>query len=787
MRKGGGIMHAGLNAFTQALSDFCRENVLAEKWLLAPSLRVGFQWLDAVTRSGRPVLNVRVKTVQHLALDLAGPEMDRRRVTFLRTCRAEVLMDRIVGRLRADRSGYLSELNPSPGLIRTLLAAVRDLRLAGLSTGDLRESAFEVAPKASEVRALLSEYEEELAQSNLADYADVLRMASARVGEAGTALPDGALVLIPQDAEENLKGLERTFWDALPPRARKVLPVDQPRAAPDGDLSDLDLLRWISAPGDAPAPKRDGAARLFRAVGEVNEVREVLRRCMEQKLAFDEVEIIHTDAQTYVPVVFEVAARLMPEGIETLPVTFGEGVPVRYSRPGRALAAWLAWIREGFPQATLVRMIQDGLVQVPGASDAGFSSARLGAILRAVKIGAGADRCLGAIDAERNALAARIRRLHARHADDGAAGSGSRVADLEQRLAGLKRLRPVVADLLTISPRENRDPRTTLAHAEQFVATHARCVSQLDAYGRRKLLDEIRELRDSLEEEDVAAGLDVWDWLAGLPGEARVCGQGPRPGCLFVSNLDRGGHSGRRHTFIVGLDDARFPGAGLQDPLLLDRERHGLSGDLPTAAARLARRLESFERLLARLRGTVTMSFCCRDLAEDRDMFPSGILLSAYRILSGSPEGDQEAMLKWGELVAPASFAPAHEGRGSTPQAGGSGACAPGEACRTRRNSSARVSRISDVDFAPARRGRAIASPNTTVMFRRPDAISTRRGRTAPSSLRAGWRPWAPAPWSTSSGTFSTSRPRTTMTSIPTSGSIPLKRVHFSTPCSATS
>ena len=26
-------------------------------------------------------------------------------------------------------------------------------------------------------------------------------------------------------------------------------------------------------------------------------------------------------------------------------------------------------------------------------------------------------------------------------------------------------------------------------------------------------------------------------------------------------------------TFIVGLDDSRFPGAGLQDPLLLDHER----------------------------------------------------------------------------------------------------------------------------------------------------------------------------------------------------------------------
>jgi hypothetical protein len=34
------------------------------KWLVAQWLRVGHQWLDAVTRAGQPIVNVHVKTIK---------------------------------------------------------------------------------------------------------------------------------------------------------------------------------------------------------------------------------------------------------------------------------------------------------------------------------------------------------------------------------------------------------------------------------------------------------------------------------------------------------------------------------------------------------------------------------------------------------------------------------------------------------------------------------------------------------------------------------------------------
>ena len=74
------------------------------------------------------------------------------------------------------------------------------------------------------------------------------------------------------------------------------------------------------------------------------------------------------------------------------------------------------------------------------------------------------------------------------------------------------------------------------------------------------------------------------------------------------------------------------PGSGTQDPVLLDEERKRLSPDLVTAAQQLTKRLDLFSRVLAGLHGAVgTLSYSCHNLADDREMFPSSVVLWALR------------------------------------------------------------------------------------------------------------------------------------------------------------
>jgi ATP-dependent helicase/nuclease subunit B len=653
-----------LNILTSALRDYFREHVLEEKVLLAPSRRVGFQWLDAVARSGSPVVSARVETLTGIALSLAAPEMDRLGLRLIGGVRLEFAVDNIASGLIGSRGGaYLSGIAPSPGLTRTLTAAIRDLRLAGVTSRSIKPAAFEVEEKGLEVKQMLAEFEKLLSETGQADYAQTLSMAARRLADEPGS-PGDAVYLMPEDMIEDLRGLERVLWDAVPEGRGALLPVDKPGEAPPGadtqPMTDSMLLRWTVDPDAAPAPSGDGTASIRSAVGEANEAREVLRRCIEGSVPFDHVEVVHTDPSAYVPLFYELATRVVPEGSDDLPVTFAEGIPARYSRPGRALVAWLDWTREGFPQRELVRIVRDGLLEVPGLGESGLSFARLAAILRELPVGVGLERYMPKVRSALEALDARLRELEAEPPAESDGDEGERALTVQKRerlssrREGLGLLATLLGALEAHAPVQDDSPEEALSKGRWFLEQQARSMTKIDAYGREALVDRVGELQDCIAEGGPAR-FDALAWLADLPESVRILGQGPKPGCIHVSSIYGGGHSGRPHTFILGMDDTRFPGAGLQDPVLLDRERTALSAVLPTAGARIKSKVTGFARLAARLRGEVVLSYCSRSLSDDREMFPSRLLVAANRTLTGGPT----ALLR--PASPPGSFAPLDE------------------------------------------------------------------------------------------------------------------------------
>lgn len=655
-----------MNALTTALAAVCRDQPLSEKWLIAPSRRVGHQWLELLARNDRPALNVRIKTLRSMAVDLAAPEMARRGLSLATPKAAVLLMDRALRRLGDRDLRYLTGLQSGLRLAEAVLASIHALRIADLDAGGLSPSAFEVPEKSRDFQTILRAGRAELEREQLVDEAAVLRMAVDRLERDSGRLGDDMLVLIPEDLR--CVGLRQRLLDAVSEQCRRTLPVDEPDhdAAHDPVGSDAELLRWLPAPGSAPQPASDGSVDLFRAVGEANEIREVLRRCLAGEVPLDDVELLHTDRETYLPLIYETLLSLEhgDDAEAELPATFAEGLPCRFARPGRALAAWQQWVREDFPQTGLLNMIREGLLELPapGAErPVGFH--RLAALLRRVGIGRGRDRYLPKTREQIEAFERQIARARRAFDEDGD-DAPRRIEALERRLGELQILERLLEQLLEISPDASSGWGEILAAAERFLGSAARRAEQFDQFAAVKLTEEIQDLIHWLSRSDAPADFDVWAWLAALPGEARVMGSGPRPGRLHVDSVYSGGHSGRGHTFIVGLDDGRFPGAGLQDPLLLDSERGKLSPHIPTAAGRTGEALDDFARLLARLRGRVILSFACYDVVEDRELFPSPGFLAAFRLLSGSPDADQSELPD--RLAAPSSFAPSEPGKALT-------------------------------------------------------------------------------------------------------------------------
>ena len=632
-----------MNPLIAELSRIAKQHPLAPKWLLAPSIRAGNQWLEQVVRSGVPAVGFSVMTLPHLARELATTRLAAEGIAKLPDFAATLLVDRL---LEAE-GDYLKPGDSSAGLANAVLKAIEQLRLADAGTADLDRISFEVQGKGGDLRRLLETYENALQELSVTDSGGILRLAIDQMQSDQATLPDG-LILIETDCIEPL-GLEQRLLDLFPTSTRQQIP-HHPADIP---TTNIERLAALAHPADAGSPTADAEVDLFMAVGEVNEVREVIRRLLSGGTPLDHAELLHTDYATYVPLIYELTSGLAAshqadeEDALSVPVTFAEGIPAHYGRPGRALAAWLHWMREDFDQVLLVRMVHEGLLTIngEGASRSGVSST-----LRTLAIGSSADRYLAKIDEQLQKTEQQIVRSDAADLDTGTP------QHLQRQEANLAALRQLVDLLLMLSQVETG--AELLASAAAFLSELAYGQTELDNYARDGLLSDIHAMRRWLPQLGTPSKAQMTAHLETLAQRKRILGSGPRPGKLHVAHVLSGGHSGRRETFVLGLDDGRFPGHPMQDPILLDSERQQLSEALLRSGEVVERSIEDFIRNLTRTGPHLTLSYPSWDLADDRERFPSPLFLSAYRITTGQQEADQETVER--ALSPPCSFVDHH-------------------------------------------------------------------------------------------------------------------------------
>lgn len=556
--------------FIQNLAEALRVDPLAERLLLAPSHRTGRQWLDRAAEVLGGVVNVRAVTVKRLVLDLAEPVLGRN--SLRPASRQEKL--RLVG-LALDRArgrggdGYFSKLPPSLDLVDTILSSIEELeacRVGGKATLAKRLAS---PAKADELAEIMRLYATARKRNGLAGVAETHRAA---LGALDDPARRPVRLLIPRTLPDDLETVEREFLAAWPGEARTIIDEDE---------------------GDCPA-----AMAFFAADSIANEAREVLRRIQCLEIPLDRAEVVCLDQDAYIPALFAAAMEAFDSLPEELPVTFNAGVPAWHSRPGRLLAAWLQWLEEDMPAEGLARMIEDGLFAdgwretVPGVS-----ADRLAARLRALPINGGIDDYRLCLGADKNETAGAEQWL----------------------LRTLSAIVPLDGD----GTLDTTAPVAVLDAASRLVDLLRPDRSRLDAYARNGLAAEIQSWRDQAD----WPGFDAVGWLARLADGLKVMGLGPLPGRLYVSDAFAGGHSGRPYTFIVGLDDSRFPGSVRQDPVLLDKERVGLSSRLAVSAKRRRRREQAVAMLLARLRGQVFVSHARNEGQTSRELFPSSLFI----------------------------------------------------------------------------------------------------------------------------------------------------------------
>ncbi len=644
------------------LQQQCIESLLAEKWLLCDSLRTAQMWKDRINLAGTATVNLHSKTLRSIVLAVVDDYLAVSKHVYLAQSASVSLMQELIDQgIESDSFRYFREVKRTEGLARLATRSIRDLRLAGIAPESLTGVGFEDRNKGVDLQLLYQRYTETLKERSLVDYADCLELAIQRLSDSGVNLPRELMVLQPLEIHWSLR--EQQFLDSLKAKVK--------------------CLRFGAATSEPESILGPHNTYFFSGYGEVNEVRGVVQRIVgnvnldEEKnkvasaVRLDDVEIIYT-CDSYVPLIYEFFEgctfandRLGWHRCDGPPVAFSEGIAAIYSRPGRALRAWLRWIDSDGLQSKAVQMVREGLLNRPAAEDQttqiGYS--RLAANLRRISIGFKVERYIPAIEKAIAHAELLQREFNLRREGDGLENEqGVEIKDdgipRDFGLPVLNSLLSMLGPVVQLAPAASDSAAEVLRKAKRFLLECSRCESKVDRIARSALLDEIDGRLASLEYAEESSSA-VTAWLEELPIQCAILASGPQPGCVYATPLIRAGHSGRKHVFVVGMDANRFPQSSRVDPLLLDTERRALSDNLETSTQCAIRHTKLLGDALQRIMETdavrVSFSYSTRDLIEDRDRAPSASLVELFRKFKGLPDAHLNDLLQ--HIGDPVSFA----------------------------------------------------------------------------------------------------------------------------------
>ena len=210
--------------------------------------------------------------------------------------------------------------------------------------------------------------------------------------------------------------------------------------------------------------------RLWRTIGMETEIRAVLRDVLERGISLDEVEIAYTSGDPYRFLLLDAVERW------ELPADFAAGVPAARTRPGRALAAFLAWVRDGQDGVDLARSLRCGEM---GWKDAEAPPHLAAHQLLAGRVGRGPEAAARALD-----------RVERGGPDPGGLEEPEAAA-VERRLAWLRAARGHLQRLHACVP----EGTCTLASMADGAAEF---LKGLDLPGAEEAADRDRRVRDAM-------------------------------------------------------------------------------------------------------------------------------------------------------------------------------------------------------------------------------------------------------------------------------------------------
>jgi RecB family exonuclease len=664
-----------LDAAQGWLKGFARDR---EVLVLVPHAIAADQLVHTLVTDGGSRFGIQRFTINRLAARLAAPELARRHLLPCTPLSLTAVVTRAAHRVvDSGEAGRLATVAPRPGFPRAIARTFQDLRAAGVTWGRVRAVA-DAAP----IAPFLDAIEEELANSQLSDRAQVFSMAEDAVEQRANSCTDVPLLLLDLPL---IDALEQRFVAAVLAHSSEVFAtaVEGDRSAiealtallgiaatfhnTDGPQSSLANLQRHLFQDSAPAPRPlDATVSLASWPGEARECVEIARRMQAEAASgvpFDRMAILLRAPGLYRAHLEEALRRA------AIPAWFARGT-TRPDPSGRALLALLACAAEGYTARRFAEYLSLSQVPQAGASvdeswtapeeelpltppqpggnarettqapedqDLDPDAPTLEGTLRApwrwerllvdAAVIGGADRWRCRLEGLKEELAVRRSELEE---DDARAGALARTASDLEHLTTFAL--PLIEQLAAL-PRE-------AAWADWLMSLKELAVAALrEPSGVLRVLAEL----DPLGPVGPVNLASVQHVLAPRLRDLSVPPESRPNGAVFVAPVEMARGLGFEVVFVPGLAEKLFPQRILQDPLLSDDARNALGGTgLATQALRVAQ-----ERLALRLAASaatrhLALSWPRIEMENARARVPSFYALETLRAAEGQLPGLDE-------------------------------------------------------------------------------------------------------------------------------------------------
>lgn len=582
------------------LYEYCREHPFQKKILLVDRFSQGEQLLNWTCSTYGPFMQMELETIHSWTIKETKSTVAAAGVTLLSNEQSFWIIHKLITNLAAEHSTYLPVEQLTPGMIRGFHKAIQDLRHAEKKASSLNKDVFETVMKGEFIIELLKRYEEELQNRKFTDFPGLL-----------TYLPD-------QAAENTNTQVIAHQLDFLTIVEREML----------RRLNGGNKLLTFKDPSSFPLSLSSSSiesVQFFHAIGVMAEIREALRRVHVYHIPFDQVEVILSDYGSYSIPVYTIAKSL------NIPCTYAQGLPALFTNAGKAALAYLEWLEKDFDIQCLLSILRHNFVLLHKRDDSSeVTTQKIIRFLERSGVGWGRER---------------YETLLAGGVSHNQGGENEPV---------FKHVSETFKPMLSFLPKDTLwSPLHIMQGLVHFIETYALPTNEADVHVLTELRKQVEQM--GMIVPDATTNKEAVRYVRDRVEQVRVFSEDPLDGHLFVSSLQDGGESGRKHTFILGMNEASWSLWNRQDPVLLDQERIQI-GDLTTSVQQVELRSQERQRRLGRIQGNVTLSCCSYDPVEQEEMAIAFEMLQVVRQVYKDPAMDYSALTRF--LGIPVGYMP---------------------------------------------------------------------------------------------------------------------------------